>query len=105
MSPTTGRVGTNIQSASLFKAEQALDFTCFGNLREPNVQTRGCPSIFFRLPSDRPRNIEAPYGLVLIKIEALERNREFRAPAGIRTPRAHIPNRVPVTIDLLAVLN
>ncbi len=100
--PAAREERAEIEPDPLRQAGKIRDLACLGHLVELCVQPRTRPAVLFQLPVDVTGDVEAPNGPAGGETKALERNRELRDPPPIRPPAAHVPDGVPVRVQLPA---
>ena len=90
----------DVQADALRQARQVGDLARLGQLIELRAEACAGPSILLQLAVDIPGDVEAPHHAVGREAQGLERNRELRGPSLVCALRAHVPDGVPVGIQL-----
>ena len=92
----------DVETDPLRQADEIGDLARLRHLVELRVQPRAGPAVLLQLSIDVPGDVEAPHRLSGRKAQALERNRELRDPSLVGAPGAHVPDRVPLGVQLSA---
>ena len=82
------------------RPDETGDLPRFRHLRERRVEAGAGPAVLFELAIDVAGDVEAPHRARLREAEALERDRELGDPALGGAARAHVPDRVPLGVQL-----
>ena len=98
--PAAGEKRADVEADALRQAREVGDLARLGQLIELRIQTSARPAVLLQLSIDVAGDVEAPHRPPGRKAQALERNRELRDPSLVRASGAHVPDGVPVSVQL-----